>query len=60
MQKLSFDKRHIKFLFLEGVHAQATTALAQAGYTAVRNLPKSLTDDALKAALKDVHFLGIR
>ncbi len=60
MQKLSFDKRRIKFLFLEGVHAQATTALAQAGYTAVRNLPKSLTDDALKAALKDVHFLGIR
>jgi D-3-phosphoglycerate dehydrogenase len=60
MQKLSFDKRHIKFLFLEGVHAHATTALAQAGYTAVRNLPKSLTDDALKAALKDVHFLGIR
>ena len=60
MQKLSFDKRRIKFLFLEGVHAHATAALAQAGYPAVRNLPKSLAEDALKAALKDVHFLGIR
>ena len=60
MQKFSFDKRRIKFLFLEGIHANATTALAQGGYSTVRSLPKSLTGDALKAALKDVHFLGIR
>jgi len=60
MQKLSFDKRRIKFLFLEGIHANALDALATDGYSAVRSLPKSLTGDALKAALKDVHFLGIR
>jgi len=60
MQKLSFDKRRIKFLFLEGIHANATSALTHDGYTTVRSLPKSLTGDALKAALKDVHFLGIR
>ncbi len=60
MQKVSFDKRRIKFLFLEGIHANATEALACDGYPAVRSLPKSLTGDALKAALKDVHFLGIR
>jgi D-3-phosphoglycerate dehydrogenase len=60
MQKLSFDKRRIKFLFLEGIHANALEALAADGYTAIRSLPKSLTGDALKAALKDVHFLGIR
>jgi len=60
MQKLSFDKRRIKFLFLEGIHANATDALARDGYTAVKNLAKSLTGDALKTALKDVHFLGIR
>ncbi len=60
MQKLSFDKRRIKFLFLEGIHANATDALTRDGYAAVRNLPKSLIGDALKTALKDVHFLGIR
>lgn len=60
MEKLSFDKRRIKFLFLEGLHANATDALTRDGYTAVKNLPKSLTGDALKAALKDIHFLGIR
>lgn len=60
MAKFSFDKRRIKFLFLEGIHANATDALAHDGYAAVRSLPKSLTGDALKTALKDVHFLGIR
>ena len=60
MQKLSFDKRRIKFLFLEGVHANATAALTQDGYPTVRSLAKSLTGDALKSALHDVHFLGIR
>jgi len=60
MKKLSFNKSRIKFLFLEGLHANATDALTRDGYTAVRNLAKSLTGDALKAALKDVHFLGIR
>ena len=58
MQKLSFDKRRIKFLFLEGIHANATSALTHDGYTSVRSLPKSLTGDALKTALKVVHFLG--
>ncbi|MDB6114045.1 MAG: serA [Lacunisphaera sp.] len=60
MQKFSFDKRRIKFLFLEGIHANAVNALAHDGYATVRSLPKSLAGDALKAALKDVHFLGIR
>jgi len=60
MQKLSFDKRRIKFLFLEGIHANATEALERDGYPAVKNQAKSLAGDALKAALKDIHFLGIR
>lgn len=60
MHKLSFDKRRIKFLFLEGIHANATDALTHDGYASCRSLPKSLAGDALKAALKDVHFLGIR
>jgi D-3-phosphoglycerate dehydrogenase / 2-oxoglutarate reductase len=60
MQKLSFDKRRIKFLFLEGIHPKAVESLTDDGYTNVRSLPKSLAGDALKAALKDAHFLGIR
>jgi D-3-phosphoglycerate dehydrogenase len=60
MQKLSFDKRRIKFLLLEGIHAGAVGLLETDGYTSVRSLPKSLSGEALKTALKDVHFLGIR
>jgi D-3-phosphoglycerate dehydrogenase / 2-oxoglutarate reductase len=60
MQKLSFDKRRIKFLLLEGIHPTAGDVLTQDGYTTVKSLPKSLAGDALQAALKDVHFLGIR
>jgi len=60
MAKLSFDKRRIKFLFLENIHEKAVETLANAGYTNVKSNAKSLSGDALKAALKDVHFLGIR
>jgi len=60
MQKLSFDKRRLKCLLLEGIHAKAAEAFTSDGYTSVKSLPKSLTGDALKTALKDVHFLGIR
>src|SRR4051794_5726924 len=60
MQRFSFDKRRIKFLFLESIHPKASEALKASGYTNVKNLPKSLTGDALKSALRDIHFLGIR
>jgi D-3-phosphoglycerate dehydrogenase len=58
--RFSFDKRRIKFLFLEGIHANATETLAAHGYANVKTLPKSLTGEALKTALRDIHFLGIR
>jgi D-3-phosphoglycerate dehydrogenase len=60
MQKHSFDKRRIKVLLLEGIHQNAVDVLAASGYSSIKSLPKSLTGDALKSALKDVHFLGIR
>jgi len=60
MQKHSFDKRRIKVLLLEGIHQNAVDVFAEHGYSSVKSLPKSLAGDALKAALKDVHFLGIR
>jgi D-3-phosphoglycerate dehydrogenase / 2-oxoglutarate reductase len=60
MQKHSFDKRRIKCLLLEGIHEKAAEAFEADGYTAVKSQPKSLAGEGLKAALKDVHFLGIR
>lgn len=60
MQKHSFQKSRIKVLLLEGIHEKAAEAFQGDGYSAVRTSPKSLAGDALKAALKDVHFLGIR
>lgn len=60
MQKHSFDKRRIKVLLLEGIHQNAVDVFAEHGYSSVKSLPKSLAGDGLKAALKDVHFLGIR
>jgi D-3-phosphoglycerate dehydrogenase / 2-oxoglutarate reductase len=60
MQKHSFDKRRLKCLLLEGIHEQAVASFHANGYSTVRTQPKSLTGDALRTALKDVHFLGIR
>ena len=60
MQKHSLEKHRIKFLLLEGVHEKAVEAIAEDGHTSVKTNAKSLSGDALKAALADVHFLGIR
>ena len=60
MQKHSFDKRRIKVLLLEGIHQNAVDVFDANGYASVKSQPKSLAGDALKAALRDVHFLGIR
>ncbi|HVU18858.1 MAG TPA: phosphoglycerate dehydrogenase [Candidatus Didemnitutus sp.] len=60
MQKLSFDKGRIKVLLLEAIHPGAAEMFTRDGYSSVKILPKSLSGDALKSAIKDVHFLGIR
>lgn len=58
--KTSFDKRHIKFLLLEGVHPSAETLIRQAGYTNIDSAKTSLEGQALLERVRDVHFLGIR
>lgn len=60
MQQHSFQKSRIKVLLLEGIHEKAAEVFHADGYTAVRTSAKSLAGEALKAALKDVHFLGLR
>lgn len=56
----SVDKKNIKFLLLEGVHFSAEALLRREGYTNIDTEKGSLEGQALRARLKDVHFLGIR
>ncbi|MBJ7265034.1 MAG: phosphoglycerate dehydrogenase, partial [Burkholderiaceae bacterium] len=59
-QQHSLDKSKINILLLEGVHASALDVLHEAGYTSIQTAPKALQGDELKAAIADVHFVGIR
>ena len=56
----SLDKAKIKFLLLEGIHPRAREIIEAAGYSNIVEKPGALTPDALKQALKGVHFVGIR
>ena len=60
MTKTSTDKAKIKFLLLEGIHPSAIKVLHAAGYTQIESVSGALADDALKAKIADVHFVGIR
>lgn len=60
MTQTSLDRDRINVLLLEGVHESAVTALEDAGYTNIRQEKAALQGDALAAALKGVHVLGIR
>jgi D-3-phosphoglycerate dehydrogenase len=59
-QRLSVAKDKLKFVLLEGIHASAVETLQRDGYTDVVTLPKALAGDALRSAIADAHFLGIR
>lgn len=58
--QVSLAKERIQILLLEGVHDSAIEVLKQHGYTNIRALKTSLTEDELCEAIKDVHFIGIR
>ncbi|ABE56374.1 D-3-phosphoglycerate dehydrogenase [Shewanella denitrificans OS217] len=60
MAKHSLDKDKIKILLLEGVHQTAIDVLERAGYTNIEYHKASLSDEALKDAIKDAHFVGLR
>src|SRR6056297_1756272 len=60
MPKNSLDKKKIRFLLLEGVHPSAVESLHKSGYHVIEQHKKALPPEELKAALKGVHFLGIR
>lgn len=58
--RLSLAKNNIRVLLLEGVNDSAVNLLNASGYTNVKRVAKALDPEALKAAIKGVHLLGIR
>ncbi|QHM72317.1 phosphoglycerate dehydrogenase [Mixta intestinalis] len=60
MAKVSLEKDKIKFLLVEGVHQSALDNLRAAGYTNIEYHKGALDSDALKDAIRDAHFIGIR
>ncbi len=60
MTKVSLEKDKIKILLLEGIHPSSVEVLESAGYCNIKYHKGSLSDEELKEAIKDVHFIGIR
>lgn len=60
MAQKSLEKSKIKFLLLEGVHPSAVEALQKSGYSNIEQHKKALPTDALKEAIANAHFVGIR
>ncbi|WP_312239673.1 phosphoglycerate dehydrogenase [Pantoea sp.] len=60
MAKVSLEKDKIKFLLVEGVHQSALDNLRAAGYTNIEFHKGALDTEALKASIRDAHFIGIR
>lgn len=60
MAKISLEKEKIKFLLVEGVHQSTVENLKAAGYTNIEYHKGALDDAALKKAIRDAHFVGIR
>lgn len=56
----SYPKEKIKILLLEGIHPSAVREFKRGGYTNIHTHKKALPESELKAAVKDVHILGIR
>ncbi len=59
-ENLSLPKERIRTLLLENISDTAVQLLAEDGYQNVGREKKALEGEALKAALKGVHLLGIR
>ncbi|AKH64354.1 MULTISPECIES: phosphoglycerate dehydrogenase [Photorhabdus] len=60
MVKVSLEKDKIKFLLLEGVHQSTVENLRGAGYSNIEYYKGALDSQALKEAIRDAHFVGIR
>jgi len=59
-RETSLDKKKIKIVLLEGIHASALEAFRRDGYTELEHHPKSLAEPKLLASLRDAYMVGIR
>ncbi len=60
MAGTSLDKSQIRILLLEGIHPCAAELFREDGYSSVEAHSKSLPEPQLLAAIRNVHFVGIR
>lgn len=60
MKRTSLDKRRIKVVLLESIHAGAVAAFHAEGYLNVERHDTALPEAELAAVIKDAHLLGIR
>lgn len=60
MTILSDDKKAFKFLLLEGIHDSAVEILKNTGYTNIEYHKNAFDKTALKRAIRDAKFIGIR
>jgi D-3-phosphoglycerate dehydrogenase len=56
----SYPKEKINILFLENISKTAVKKFAEAGYTAIKQIPGALSKEQLIKEIKNVHLLGIR
>lgn len=56
----SYPKEKINILLLENISDSAVANIRRHGYTNIKKVSGALGEDALIAALKDIHLLGIR
>ncbi len=60
MGRLSVPKDRIRIVLLEGIHANAVQALAQAGYHNIVQHKGAIEGDDLRALIADAHVVGLR
>ncbi len=60
MKKTSYPKQDIRILLLEGISPSAVETFRAAGYNNIITHAKALPEDALREAIADAHFVGIR
>ena len=60
VKKLSFNKKDIKVLLLEGIHQSAIKYFSESGYTNVEYYKGALDEKELEEKIKNVHIIGIR
>ncbi len=60
VKKLSFNKKDINVLLLEGIHQSAVKYFTESGYTNVEYYKGALDEKELEEKIKNIHIIGIR